>query len=415
MPDPTIRTSNVAMLFKIEPNENVDAAPGAVDAFPFEEDGYSYNSPFTTEDSNEANGSLVAAAPLVIGQPAEITIRCRLKGIGGATPYSASIKPPHHALLSACGMRGLFTAAVAAAALSAGAANSATLAASAAATAQAYRGMPLVLSGAAAPGSGRTPFVVDYTSGKVASLSDSFDPPLSASTQASIPANWTYAGTSPRDVASRTADHPSGTLYIYEDGTLLKFTGCRGTVQDIATDTARPGFVTFRLMGVFAGRSDAAIPSALAMPGHSAPILAQGLGGLDPAVLVNRLPLPVATTTVRVESTLESPDDPNTAYGFSLPQIGERAPMLTCNPLATTVAARDTLAQIAAFSQYPGVIRCGSQPRNRWAITFPVLQPVESAPGSRGMFRSEDLSLRILEPPARDPQDRNGDLILCFW
>jgi hypothetical protein len=412
MPDPIIRTTNVAMLFKLETTENVDAAPTAADAFPFEEDGYSYNSPYTTEDSNEANGSLVAAAPLVVGQPAEITIRCRLKGIGGQTAYSASVKPPHHALLSASGMRGLFTASIAAAALTEGSTTTATLGAAFPATAQALRGMPLVISGG--PGNGQTPFITDYTAGKVATLSDTM-PALTTATIAGIPENWTYAGTSPQDVAARAADHPSGTLYIYEDGTLLKFTGCRSTPQDIAVDTARPGFVTFKLMGVFAGKSDAAIPSNLAAPGHSAPILAQGLGGLDPAFLVNRLPLPIATLTVRLESALESPDDPNTAYGFSAAQIGERSPMLTCNPLGTTVAVRNTLSQIAAYSQYTGVIRCGSAVRNRWAITLPVLQPVESAPGTRGQFRSEDLSLRILAPSSRDAQSRDNELVLCFW
>lgn len=412
MPDPIVRTTNVAMLFKLEDTENVDAAPTAADAFPFEEDGYSYNSPYATEDSNEANGSFVSAAPLVIGKPAEITIRCRLKGAGGSAPYSASVKPPHHALLSAAGLRGLFTAAIAAAALTAGTATSATLGATFPATSQALRGMPLVISGG--PGNGQTPFITDYTAGKVATLSDTM-PELTTSTMAGIPDNWTYAGTSPQDVSARTADHPSGTLYIYEDGTLLKFTGCRATLQDISTDTARPGFVTFKLMGVFAGKSDAAIPSNLASPGHSAPILAQGLGGLDPAFLVNRLPLPIASMALRLESALESPDDPNTAYGFSAAQIGERTPMLTCNPLATTVAVRNTLSQIAAFAQYPGVVRCGSALRNRWGATMPILQPVESAPGTRGQFRSEELSLRILSPADRDPQSRDNELVLCFW
>lgn len=412
MPDPIIRTTNVAMLFKIETTENVDAAPTAADAFPFEEDGYSYNSPYATEDSNEANGSLVAAAPLVVGQPAEISIRCRLKGIAGAASYSASVKPPHHALLSASGMRGLFTAAIAGAALTAGSTTTATLGAAFAATAQAYRGMPLVITGG--PGNGQTPFITDYTAGKIATLTDTM-PTLTTSTIAGIPDNWTYAGTSPQDVAARATDHPSGTLYIYEDGTLLKFTGCRGTVQDIAVDTARPGFVTFKLRGVFAGKSDAGIPNGLAVAGHSAPILAQGLGGLDAAFLVNRLPLPVASLTLRLESVLESPDDPNTAYGFSAAQIGERTPMLTCNPLATTVAVRNTLSQIAAYTQYPGLVRCGSALRNRWAATMAVIQPVESAPGSRGQFRSEDLSHRILAPSSRDPQSRDNELVLCFW
>ena len=37
----------------------------------------------------------------LIGQPSEVTIRFRLKGIAGAADYSSSVKPPHHALMSA--------------------------------------------------------------------------------------------------------------------------------------------------------------------------------------------------------------------------------------------------------------------------------------------------------------------------
>lgn len=412
MGDPIIRTSNVAMLFKIETTEGVDAAPVAADAFPFEEDGYSYNSPFRAEDSNEANASLVGAAPTVIGAPAEVTMRFRLKGAAGGTAYSASVKPPHHAIFSACGLRGLFTAAVAAAALTAGSTTSATMGVGASSTAQAYRGMPMVIS--AGPGNGQTPFITDYTAGKVATLSDTM-PTLTTSTQAAIPANWTYAGTSPRDVAARATDHPSGTLYIYEDGTLLKFTGCRGTITNLSTDAAGVGFMTVKFMGIFGGKTDAAIPAGIAVPGHSAPILAMGLGGLDNAFSINRLPLPIANVTLQSESALESPDDPNTPYGFASAQIGERKPALTANPLGTTVAVRNTLSQIASFTQYPGVIRCGTQLRNRWAITFPVLQPIESTPGTRGMFRSEDNNYRALAPADRDPQDRDNELILCFW
>ena len=113
-------------MFKIETTEGVDAVPTAADAFPFDT-GFQYNSPFTTEDSTEVTGSLVAGAPDVIGQPAELTFRCRMKG--AAIAYSASVKPPHHALLSAAGKRGLFTAAVTAAALVAVAGAGVTLAA----------------------------------------------------------------------------------------------------------------------------------------------------------------------------------------------------------------------------------------------------------------------------------------------
>lgn len=408
MADPVIRPDNSVAMFKIETTEGVDAVPTAADAFPFES-GVQYNSPFRSEDSTEVTGSLVAGAPDVVGQPAEITFRCKMKGANVA--YSPSVKPPHHALLVAAGKKALFTAAVAAAALAAGSASTATLAASFAATAQAYRGMPLKLS--SGPGAGRTTFVSDYTAGRVAQLADNFAPALDSTTQAEILPNWTYAGTSPKDQAARITDQPSGTLYLNEDGVLRKYTGCRVSITDWGGDTAKSGFFTFRITGIYAGKADVALPDA-AVPLHSGPILAMGVTGVDPAFLVNRRQLPISSWSINENTTQENPEDPNTTFGFGSSQLGRRAPELRCNPLQTTVAARDAESDIASKAQYPALIRAIGGAYNRWAITLPLAQPIEATAGTRGSFRSEDMRFRLLSQ-GRDAQARDADSILCFW
>lgn len=408
MGDPVIRPENSVAMFKIETTEGVDAVPTAADAFPFE-NGVQYNSPFSSEQSNEVTGSMVAGAPEVIGAPARITFRCRMKGARAA--YTSTVKPPHHALLSAAGKRGLFTAAVAAAALVAGGASSATLAAGFSATAQAYRGMPLVLS--AGMGAGHTAFISDYTSGKVATLAESFSPALDTTTSAAIPANWTYAGTSPKDQAARATDQPSGTLYLNEDGVLRKYVGCRVVITDWGGDTAKSGFFTFQIDGIYAGKVDAALPD-VSVPLHSAPILAMGVAGVDPAFLVNRKQLPIQNWSLGEATAQESPDDPNTPFGFGASQLGGRTPELRCNPLATLVATRDFEADIANKAQYTALVRALGGAQNNWALTMPLVQPIEAAPGTRGAFRSEDLRFRALSP-GRDAQGRDGDSILCFW
>jgi hypothetical protein len=255
--------------------------------------------------------------------------------------------------------------------------------------------------------------ITAYSAAKVATLADLFGTPLDNTTLAAMPANWSYAGTSPRDAAARVTDHPSGTLYLYEDGTLRKFVGCRGTITDWGGDTARPGFMTFRLTGVYLGKTDAAIPD-VNPPLHSAPILAQGPGGLNPAFLINRLGLPIQNWSITEGGTQENPEDPNTDFGFGPTQLGAREPTLKCNPLATLVATRDVLAEIAAFSQYPGVLRAGAAAGNRWALTLPVLQPVQSDPGTRGQLRSEENQYRMMSP-GRDAQSRDGESILTFF
>ena len=405
-----IRHGNVAMRFKIETTEGVDAVPDATNAFPFEVDSVEYNSPYRSEGSQEANGSLAASAALIVGQPAEISFRVRIKGAGPGSTYSASIRPPHHDLLQACGWRGFFQAAVASTALASGTTASATLATPYAATAQLYRGMPLVLSGGSS--GGRTAHITDYTVGRVATLTDLFGTALGATVNAALPANWTYAPTSPADATARATDHPSGTLYIYEDGVLRRFAGLRGMV-DFAGETARPGFMTFRFMGTYLGKSDVARP-ADTVPQHSAPTLANGSGGINNSVLVNRLPLAIRNWALANNQGLEVIDDPNTTFGFGPADIARRDAQLTLDPADTLVSVRNVIADIEAGTRYPAVIRCGTVAGNRWSLTTPLNQPVQATPGRRGIYRTEELTLNALNSGV-DPQTRDSDAVLCFY
>lgn len=406
-----IRPRNVVILVKEETTPGVDAAPDATNAIPFEADGYSYNAPYRSEASNEANGSLVAASPLIVGQPAEVSIRVRLKGAGPGLTYTADLKPPHHVLLEAAGKRGLFTAGVSAAALTAGTESSGTLGTGFGTTAQMYRGMPLQL--AAGTSGGRLVHVSGYTDAKVATLTDLFDDALTTSVTAALPANWTYAGTSPKDVAARATDHPTVTVYIYEDGTLHKFLGQRASVQDLGGQTARPGFATFSLMGIYGGKTLATMPT-VSVPQHSAPVLAMGSGGVTPALVVNHKELKVSTWSLNDGQGKEVTDDPNTPFGFGSPELAGRVPRLQIDPLATLPANRDTVAEIEAGSQYASVIRCGSVAGNRWSLVNPLLMPADPAVAQRGIYRSENLALAALNPGV-DAGGRDAESILCFY
>lgn len=404
-----LRPQNSVVLIKTQTAEGTPATPSAAtDAIPFETDSVTFTNPYTSESSNEANGSFVSGAPLVVGQPATIRFRSRVKGANLA--YSASVKPPLHEAFAICGLRGLFTAAIATALLTAGTGTTATLGTGFTGTAQLYTGMPLVLT--AGVGSGNTPLITNYTAGRVATLSDLFSPVLDTTTSASIPGNWTYAGTSPRDAAGRLTDHPCGTIYVYQDGVLHQFVDCRGRV-DFSGDTARPGFAEFEVVGTYISSTDVAVPTGTVIANQSAPLLVKG-AGTPPAALVNRKPLPISKWTSSVGGQLESPADPNTTFGFGPGQIGSREPMFGCDPLATLIATRNTLAEIGAFSQYPIALRFGSVATNRWSLLHPVAQPVAQENGTRGMFMSHDQQYRALSA-GRDAQDRDMDRILCFY
>ena len=194
---------------------------------------------------------------------------------------------------------------------------------------------------------------------------------------------------------------------------LRKYVGCRVSLSDWGGDTAKAGFFTFKITGVYAGKSDVALPD-VTVPLHSAPILAMGVAGIDPAFLVNRVELPIATWSIAENTTQENPENPNSAYGFGASQLGRRAPELRCNPLATLVATRNAEADIAAKSQYGALIRATGGAFNRWAITAPQVQPIAAEAAMRGSFRSDDMRFRMMSP-GRDAQARDGESVLCFW
>lgn len=410
MADPTIRTMNVAVLLKLQTAEGTPAVPDAtVDAIPVEADSTSYNNPWTMEASNEATGSLVAGAPLIIGQAATFSFKSRIKGAGAGVAYSATVKPPLHAAFQMAGWRGQFSAAIAAAVATAGTATTITLPAGFPATARALLGYQLVIG--AGTGAGNAPAVVEYTAGRVATLSESFTPPLDGTTSVSLPASWTYAGTTPQDAAARTSDNPCGTIYFYEDGVLRIFTDCRATLM-LDGKSARPGYGTWNVTGIYQGKSDAPIPANIAIAGHAAPVLVQG-AALSAAVSINRKPMAVSTWSLDPGTQIEVPDDPNTPFGFAGGQIVDRAPMLKIDPLATLVANRDTVADIGNGVTMPAVFRHGSQSGNRWALVVPLGQPVSADPGARGKLRSEDVTLQA-RTLGRDAYARDTDRVVVF-
>lgn len=410
MADPTQRSAFIAVGIRLMADENDTALPDpATDFIGIELDGITRGSPFTTEQSNEATGSMVAGAAQVIGQAASFAFRSRIRGAGAGVVYTSTVKPPLHAALSACGKRAQFQAAIAAAALTAGSATSGTLANTAPATAGAVVGMPLVLSSGA--NSGRTPMVLGYTSGRVATLSETFDTPLTTES-AGIPANWTYAGTSPADAAAKATDQPMAVIAFYRDGVLFKYTHCRGVVN-LDGRAARPGFGAFNFTGIFAGKVDAAMPSLAALKQHAPPNLAKGSDASSVAIM-NRKPLSLSTWSLNDGATVTSSEDPNTTIGFGAGEIGLRTPVLTVDPLATLVANRDVLAQISTGAVVPASFRYGSQAGNRWALTIPAAQVTGESDTQRDNLVGEQITAQATSP-GKDAYLRDTDSVLCFF
>jgi hypothetical protein len=407
----TIRNRFEAILFKLELTEDVDASPtGAADAIPFEAGSFTNGSATRVIESTEASGSLGQGAPLIVGQTVPISFRFAVKGAGAGVTYSGSVKPPHDAVYAAAGWRGVFTAAVSTAVLTAGSTTTGTLGTGFGTTAQMYRGMPFAVT--AGPNTGETLLCTDYTAGKLATFADLLPTALTTSSSLALLANWSYANTSPASSAARLTDHPSGTLYRYLDGKLRRFTGVRGQIN-VAANSSGALIATFTGTATYRGETDAAIPAQPNLASHSAPIMLQGANASE-AFLINRRPLPISNFSFETQATVEAPDDPNSANGFMPATIGARRPRLTCDPLATLVATRDIKADISNLAIYTGLCRFGYTSGNRAALTWPRLQPVASDDVDRGQFSAEAVQLMALMPPTQDSNTRDNDYVLSF-
>lgn len=410
MANETIRTANVAVLLKLEAAEGIDANPNpATDAIAVEANSVSSGQPWTFEQSNEATGSLVAGAQEIIGQPTPVSFKTRVRGVGGGAAYTAAVKPPAHAVLQCCGWRGQFHPAVAAALATGGSATSITLPASFPGSARALLGAILRIG--AGKGAGYAPAVIEYTAGRIATLAEPLPEAADATTSVSLAAAWSYAQTSPLDGASRLADQPSATVYIYRDGKLKRFTGVRGTLM-LDGRSARAGYATFQGTGIYAGEVDTPMPTTLAAAAHSAPVLLQATAK-SPAVSLNGKPLNISTWSLEPGSQLTTPDDPNTLAGFASPTITDRMPMLKVDPLATLVANRDLIAEIGQGMRMPGVLRFGSQTGNRWSLVAPLAQQLTVEDGERDKLMSEQISAQCLSL-GRDAYTRDTDRVLFF-
>ena len=408
--DPIIRPENGLLLIAAQSAEDVAATlDPLLHAVPIEADSFTFGNPFAAEDANETNGSLVQSAPLIIGQAVPISFQFRLKGAGAGTTYTSGVKPPHHAVYQMCGLRGFFQAAIAAAALTAGSTTTATLGTGYTGTAQLYRFMPLILS--VGPGAGYMPFITDYTAGKVATLSDLMPATLTTATLAAIPANWTYAGTTPIDAASRLADHPAHTVGWYEDGNLYTWINVRG-ILDLEGRSARPGMATVRAMGTYTGSATVTMPTNAVLANHSAPILTKGAGSPS-AIQVNRRELPISAWSLRNNGDVEGIDDPNTQYGFGAGQLAGRRPVFGADPLATLVSTLDQMAEVGAAGTGPIALRLGQTAGNRVGILGTQAQPIKADPAKRGRLRSLDREWQLTSP-GRDAQLRDSERALIF-
>jgi len=371
-----IRAANALFVAGEQPDETVfPALDPAADGIFAEGTAISYD--VQTAETNEDTGSLDRGERRATGISAQVTSRVYL--VGTDTPGT----PPRWGrLMRAAGFAEQITAAPIPAAPEAVGDGSTTttvvLGASAPGMDQAVRGMPLVLSG----DMDVTTFISDYDGAtKTATVTDELPAaPTSMATQYQVLANVLYRPAS--------EDIPLLASELFLDGLRVRVDGMQGAVQSVWATRGVPA-LDFTFTARFVDEQDVAMPSINdARPPK--PIFAGGVMKLD------RKALAISTFTLNPQSQVELGDDPNEAFGFSPAATTGRQMQATLDPEMRLIAdGGDVMASVIAGTEFIGLARAGTLAGNRPALVLPRAARIADTPGTRGAFRTRDVTLDL--------------------
>ena len=368
---PTMLSRRAAVLVKIEGSEGVDAVPTAVaDAVLVEQPLRITFSP-NIIDTTEVNPSLDPFDPIVGGMSATIEFDLYLKGSG-----AAGTAPEWDEMIRCCGFaavtQGTAIPVAAEACAAGGSTTTGVLGTTAGTVAQAYRGMPVILSGA----NTLTTMIYNYTAAKMASFTDTALTPIIATTQYQIQPCVVYSP------ASNSIS--SATIWVYIDGVLYKFVGCRGTCP-LTLTSGGPARISFRFMGMFTTKTDVVLPTTTTYDATRPPIWKGG------SFTINSAPAAGQTLSIDPGNNLVLPDNPNSAEAFDPAIITARQVRGSINPKEVLVATRDVMAAFRAQTKQPLQARLGTVAGNRIGITVPSALYLNQTPGDNNGYQITDV------------------------
>ena len=364
-----LRVRNAVVLVKPESTPGVDAAPVAgTDAVLVEVTGNPFSFDPNVIQTNEVTGSLDGRGAIIGGMRASLRFRAYMKG--AAAPGTTA--PEWGKLLKACGCSETLTAAAVGGPTAATAGTGTTVTAQApfGTTQDQYKGMPLHISGTPAAA---YPIITGYTTGRVATLTDLFNPVLSASAMLQIPPNALY-----KPASTGISNH---TIWMYLDGLLYKFVGAIGTAQ-MSIGSGGPGMFDFTFSGLFTSKTDAAVPTATY--DTTRPPVWRDSGGNDMSnALLDRVKSGIASFSLDLGNTIAYPENPSNLEGLDPPLITARRITGSVDPIEELVATRDLMARFRAQTQIIMHARLGDTAGNRLALTVPNALILNQAPGDR--------------------------------
>ena len=326
-----------------------------------------------TETPNEATGSLDSEGPVTGGTRVQVTFSVHVKGSGdAATP------PEWGVLMPACAWEQVITSTalpVAPEACAAGGSTtSAVLGTSAVADAQAYRGMPLALSGDI----DATTFITDYTAAKTATLAETMASAVGIATNWQIPPHVLYRPVTP-------VGNPGVQLWLYMHGRRWRLRHAVGTGEVSLNAGSATGGIQFTFDALYEGDDEAQPP---ADPVFDATRPYPWKGGV---MTIDRARAGLQSFSLTWGVTTEMPANPNSAEGFDAGVIVSRAMTGSMDPNTVLKGTRDLFDRLRAGSRVPLHAVLGQDAGNRIALTVPSAHLTGYTPAERNGVATEDV------------------------
>lgn len=276
-------------------------------------------------------------------------------------------------ILKACGTQEVVTAAIAPEACAAGGSTTTVvLGTSASSVDDAYRGQPLVLTGAVVAST----TIVSYDGAtKTATVADTLPGSPGVTTNYSIPANVSYR---PASTAI-----PRLSLSAFTDGIREDIEGARCNLQ-VVFQTRELIKLRITAQGAFLGRFDAAAPTI----SYSRDDL---LRFMDATASIDRSEVGLTNITLDFQNQIVQDDNPNATYGYDAPDINERRLQVSMDPVMQLVATRDTIGKLLAGSESMILARAG-EPGNGFSMMVPRALMTGYSPGERNSTATEQLT-----------------------
>jgi hypothetical protein len=373
-----VRSKFAAVAAKIETTSGVDVIAGAPAVGDYIGSDCQVQFDPDVIELPEYTGSLDNAASIIGGLKPRLQLRMPIRGSG-----AAATAPDFGKLMRACTFSETATAAAVGAptAAASGTTTTVTAAASFAATAQLYRGMPLIVTGDQTFTTG----IMDYTAGRVITMGETRTA-LTTSSLLQIPINNLYAPTSDESV------YKTVTIYLYMDGLLWTFVGCSGTAS-VEITTAGLAFITFEMRAVFGVKSATALPALAATAAATRalvtpPRLAAG------KVQLNKQAAQTRTLSINAGVEVILPDDPEGADGYGASVPVSRDVNGSLNPYANTTNSVALMTAFRAGTSMNLMALLGSTAGNRFLFTCPAVKNVAMDPGDRGGLVEHGMSFQ---------------------